>query len=80
VATLVVIPKGLEGRPSRSFTLDQDRALLKAAGVSRLDAYVVLSLTVGVRTEEARQPCWDHLDVDGDPDGESPVPPSVAVW
>ncbi len=80
VATLVDIPKGREGRPSRSFTLDQARALLKAAGESRLHAYVVLSLTVGVRTEEARQLCWDHLDLDGDPDADSPVPPSVAVW
>ncbi len=40
----------------------------------------MLSLTVGVRTEEARQLCWDHLDVDGDPDADPPVPPSVAVW
>jgi integrase len=80
VATLVDIPKGREGRPSRSFTLDQARALLKVAGESRLNAYVVLSLTVGVRTEEARQLCWDHLDLDGDLDADPPVPPSVAVW
>jgi integrase len=40
----------------------------------------VLSLTVGVRTEEARQLCWDHLDLDGDPDADPSVPPSVAVW
>jgi len=80
VATLVDIPKGREGRLSRSFTLDQARALLKAAAGSQLNAYVVLSLTVGVRTEEARQLCWDHLDLDGDPDADPPVPPSVAVW
>jgi len=80
VATLVDIPKGREGRASRSFTLDQARALLKAASGSRLNAYVVLSLTVGVRIEEARQLCWDHLDLDGDPDADPPVPASVAVW
>ena len=80
VATLVDIPKGREGRPSRSFTHDQARALLKAADESRLNAYVVLSLTVGVRTEEARQLCWDHLDLDGDLDANPLVPPSVAVW
>jgi integrase len=80
VATLVDIPKGREGRASRSFTLDQARDLLKAAGASWLNAYVVLSLTVGVRTEEARQLCWDHLDLDGDPEADPPVPPSVAVW
>ena len=80
VATLVEPPKGQEGRLSRSFTLDQARALLEAASGSRLNAYVVLSLTVGVRTEEARQLCWDHLDLDGDRDAHPPVPPSVAVW
>jgi integrase len=80
VALLVDPPKGREGRPSRSFNLDQTRALLKAASDSWLNAYVVLSLTVGIRTEEARQLCWDHLDLDGDPNTDPPVPPSVAVW
>jgi integrase len=80
VATLVDPPNGRVGRPSRSFTLVQARALLRAAATSRLNAYVVLSLTVGVRTEEARQLCWDHLDLDGDPDADPPRPPSVAVW
>jgi integrase len=80
VATLVDAPKGQVGRPSRSLTLDQSLALLEAARESRLNAYVVLSLTVGVRTEEARELRWDHVDLDGDPDAVRPVPPSVAVW
>jgi integrase len=80
VATLVDPPKGAVGRPSRSLTLKQSLALLAMAGDSRLNAYVVLSLTVGIRTEEARDLRWDHVDVDGDPDAVRPVPPSVAVW
>ena len=80
VATLVDPPKGAVGRPSRSLTLDQSLALLEAARESRLNAYVVLSLTVGVRTEEARELRWDHVDLDGDPGAIRPVPPSVAVW
>ena len=80
VATLVDAPKGQVGRPSRSLTLDQSLALLEAARGSRLNAYVVLSLTVGVRTEEARELRWDHVDLDGDPGAVRPVPPSVAVW
>ena len=43
VATLVNPPKGRVGRPSRSFTLDQARALVGASQVSRLNAYFVLS-------------------------------------
>jgi integrase len=80
VATLIDPPKGQVGRPSRSFTLDQTRALLDAAVASPLNAYVVLSLTTGIRTEEARVLRWDHVDLDGNLDADSPVPPSVAVW
>lgn len=80
VATLVDPPQGAIGRPSRSLTLEQSFALLDAARDSRLNAYVVLSLTVGIRTEEARDLRWDHVDLDGVPDAVRPVPPSVAVW
>jgi integrase len=80
VATLVDAPKGQVGRPSRSLTLDQSLVLLEAAQESRLNAYVVLSLCVGIRTEEARELRWDHVDLDGDLAAARPVPPSVAVW
>ena len=80
VATLTDPPKGAVGRPSRSLTLEQSLALLDAARGSRLNAYIVLSLTVGIRTEEARELRWDHVDLDGDPGALRPVPPSVAVW
>jgi integrase len=40
----------------------------------------VLSLTVGIRTEEARELRWDRVDLDGDPGAVRPAPPSVAVW
>jgi integrase len=80
VATLVDNPKGQVGRPSRSFTLEQSLALLEAARESRPNTYVVLSLATGIRTEEARELYWDHVDLDGDPGAARPVPPSVAVW
>ena len=80
VAALVDPPKGRVGRPSRSFTLDQARGLLNSAEKSRLNAYVVLSLTIGLRTEEARDLRWDHVDLEGQSGADSPVPPSVAVW
>jgi integrase len=62
VAALVKPPKGqLAGRPSRSLTLEQAVALMAAARGTRLEAYVVLSLLSGVRTEEARALRWDHV-------------------
>jgi integrase len=53
VAALVTPPKGLDGRPSKALTLEQARALLRAAEASRLHAYIVLSLLTGCRTEKS---------------------------
>jgi integrase len=61
VAALVKSPRGRSGRPSKSFTLDQARALLAAAEATRWHAYVALSLLAGIRTEEARALRWDHV-------------------
>jgi integrase len=52
---------GRGGRPSRALSFDQARAVLDAAMTSRLYAYVALSLMTGVRTQEARALCWDHV-------------------
>ena len=80
VAMLVDTPAGQEGRPSKSLTFGQAVALVEAARSHGLYAYVVLSLLVGVRTEEARALRWDHVDLDGGPDADPPVPPHVDVW
>jgi integrase len=45
-----------------------------------MHAHIVLSLLVGVRTEEARALRWAHVDLDGDPHARPSVPPHVAVW
>ena len=62
-------------------TLAQANALVTAARVAgpRINAYVMLSLCTGVRTEEARALRWQHVDF-GDPGGQPPRPASVAVW
>jgi integrase len=61
VAALVKLPTGRAGRPSKSFTLDQAKAVLAVASGTRIHAYVVLSLLAGIRTEEARALRWDHV-------------------
>ena len=62
VAALVKPPKGQRaGRPSKSLTLEQAVALMTAARGTRLEAYIVISLLSGVRTEEARALRWDHV-------------------
>src|SRR5215472_8748901 len=80
VATLVDTPAGQVGRPSKSLTFEQAVALIRAARPYGLYAYVVLSLLVGIRTEEARALRWDHVDLDGHPGADPPVPPHVDVW
>lgn len=76
VTLLVEVPEGQSGRPSKALTLEEARAVLEAARRSRLHAYVVLSLLVGVRTEEARPMTWRHVHLRP----ANGVPPHVEVW
>ncbi len=67
VASLIIVPEGQEGRPSKAMTLDQAVRLLDHVGPGsphRLAAYVVVSLLAGVRTEEARALTWAEVDLD----------------
>jgi integrase len=71
-AALAERPEGKgKGRPSNALTPEQATALLSAASGTRLNAYIVLSLMTGVRTEEARALRWDHVDLDAG---------TIAVW
>lgn len=63
VATLATIPRGKPGRPSKSLTLVEATALLDAAKSHRLNAYVVVSLLCGLRTEEMRAVRWADVDL-----------------
>lgn len=83
VSALIDTPKGLIGRPSHALTVEQARRLMEVAfdlEKHRLGAYVVLCLQTGIRTEEARALTWEHVDLEGQPDADPPVPPSIAVW
>ena len=64
VAALIKAPVGKSGRPSKSLTLEQAQDLLRAAAGSRLYAYVVLSVTTGLRTEELRALRWNEINLD----------------
>jgi len=79
VAALVKPPQGRGRRPSKAMTADQAAMLLRAAKDDHyLGAYIIVSLSTGIRTEEARALRWDHVDLDGDP--RAGVPPHIAVW
>jgi integrase len=71
VSALVDTPRGREGRPSQSLTLEQATALLAAAERSRLHAYISLCLLTGIRSEEARALTWNHVDLEAG---------TVSVW
>ena len=67
VASLITVPEGRAGRPSKAMTFAQAVQLLEtlgSAGSFRLSAYAVLSLLTGVRTEEARALQWSEVDLD----------------
>lgn len=80
VVVLCETPKGRPGRPSKALTFDQAETLLDTAAQTRMNAYIVLSLLTGARTEELRALTWDHVDLFGKPDATPPVPPSMMVW
>jgi integrase len=80
VVILCEVPTGKSGRPSKSLTFEQAEALLAAAEESTMDAYIVVSLLVGARTEELRALRWTEVDLCGRPDAKPPVPPSIAVY
>jgi len=64
VAALIKAPAGRSGRPSKSVPLKQAQDLLRVAEGSRLYAYVVLSVTTGLRTEELRALRWSEINLD----------------
>lgn len=74
------VPTGSAGRPSKSLTLKQAQALLAAAAGTPMHAYIVVSLLTGARTEELRALTWERLDLEGQPDGDPPRPPTMEVW
>jgi integrase len=74
VALLCDPPKGQPGRPSKSLTREQAGRLLRAAGDSpTMNAYVVVSLLIGARTEELRALTWSRVNLDGNP-------PTIDLW
>lgn len=82
VVLLCEIPEGRSGRQSKSLTLAQAEALLAAARLTAMHAYIVVSLLTGARTEELRALTWSHVDLEGRPATATAeaVPPSVMVW
>jgi len=56
VVVLCEVPTGQQGRPSKALTLAQAEAVLAAAENSPLQAYIILSLLIGARTEETARP------------------------
>lgn len=80
VAELAEAPEGRPGRPSKALTLDQAHALLTAARDYALYAYIVVMLTTGIRNEEARALRWDRVDLEGAPEADPPIPPSISIW
>ncbi|MFD5091343.1 tyrosine recombinase XerC [Amycolatopsis thailandensis] len=68
------------GRPSKALTLEQAEAVLAAAELSPMRAYIVVSLLTGARTEEMRPLTWDHVDLVGTSEASPAIPPNIKVW
>jgi integrase len=84
VVLLCELPKGQNGRPSKSLSLSEAAALLAAADSPEfheawIGVYVILSLLTGARTEELRELRWDHV-VAYDEDAGKWRPITEAAW
>lgn len=80
VVALCSTPHGQRGRPSKSLTLVQAKAVLRACRDTRMHAYIVLSLLTGARTEELRALRWEEVHLFPVQVGAVTVPPHIAVW
>lgn len=72
-STCAKVPRGREGRKSRSFTMEQAQAVVEHTAPDALHAYIVMSLLTGARTEELRALRWEHVHLEAEP-------PHVEVW
>lgn len=80
VALHCEVPAGQPGRPSKALSLPQALKLLAAAQDTPMEAYITVSLLTGARTEELRALTWEHIDLDGVPAADKPVPPTIQLW
>ena len=76
VVALCSVPRGTDGRPSKSLTLAQAEAVLDVSRASRMHAYIVVSLLTGARTEELRALQWTEVQLET----VDRIPPHIAVW
>ena len=80
VVELVEIPDGRPGRPSKSLSVVQAEAVLVAAERSPLQAYIVVALMTGARTEEMRALTWSNTHLAPDVSVDPPLPPRMYVY
>jgi integrase len=73
VVELAVTPRGRAGRKSKSLTEKQALDVLSLTKGHWMYPYIVVSMLVGIRTEEMRALTWDHVDL-------SSTPPVIEVW
>jgi integrase len=66
VVELVDIPRGRDGRQSKSLSPEQVDLVLKFTRDDRMHAYIVMSLFTGARTEELRALTWANVHLEGD--------------
>jgi integrase len=65
VIELVDIPRGRDGRQSKSLSAEQVDLVLEFTRGDRMHAYIVMSLFTGARTEELRALTWANVHLEG---------------
>ena len=73
VVEFATTPRGTAGRKSKSLSEKQALDILAMTKGHWMYPYIVVSMLVGIRTEEMRALTWDHVDL-------SATPPVIEVW
>jgi len=73
VVEFATTPRGTAGRKSKSLSEKQALDVLAMTKGHWMYPYIVVSMLVGIRTEEMRALTWDHVDL-------SATPPVIEVW
>lgn len=80
VVELCTVPRGRAGRPSKSLTASEARAVLFGTAGHRIHNFIVVALLTGARTEELRALRWEHVHLERGTEATGWAGSHLEVW
>lgn len=80
VVELCTVPRGRAGRPSKSLTASEARAVVVGTAGHRMHNFIVVALLTGARTEELRALRWEHVHLERGTEATAWAGSYLEVW